>query len=387
MAAACACRMLGSSSAMFERVHIRGYKSLRDVELSLGALTVFVGANGSGKTSLLEALKFFSAAFEPRRRRIAAPLPLYAPPLERVLTRGEARLRLSADLAVDGRHARIESEFEAERYCVHVDTDPSADEPALRVTASRRGDVLDIDVADLEVEDRVEGWIREEFLGVELHALDAGKIAQPAYASDPEPRFGPDGAGLAPFLANLAANERERLAAIEEILRGFLPSLHRIRFPRVEMTTRDAAGREQRVVGERIVFDFQHASDVLAEDASEGTLLLLGLVTILETSQSRSLTLLLDDIDHGLHPLAQKELARYLHELLERRSPNLQILATTHSPYLVEHLRFEEVVATTVSGSGASIMRPLQDHPEATRWRAEMSAGEFWSSVGEAWVS
>lgn len=48
---------------MLKRISIKGFKSLRNVEnLELGLVNVFVGANGSGKTNLLEALGVLSAA-------------------------------------------------------------------------------------------------------------------------------------------------------------------------------------------------------------------------------------------------------------------------------------------------------------------------------------
>ena len=41
---------------MIQKVHIQNVKSLRDVSVELERFTVFVGANGSGKTSVLEAI-------------------------------------------------------------------------------------------------------------------------------------------------------------------------------------------------------------------------------------------------------------------------------------------------------------------------------------------
>lgn len=40
-------------------VHVRNYRSLRDFSLSLDDYTVLVGANGSGKSSVLYALDWF----------------------------------------------------------------------------------------------------------------------------------------------------------------------------------------------------------------------------------------------------------------------------------------------------------------------------------------
>jgi len=47
---------------MIRRLRFQGFKSLADVELELGQLNVIVGANGSGKTNLLEAIGLVSAA-------------------------------------------------------------------------------------------------------------------------------------------------------------------------------------------------------------------------------------------------------------------------------------------------------------------------------------
>ncbi len=47
---------------MITKVSIRSFKSLEKVDIELGILNVFVGANGSGKSNLLEALGVLSAA-------------------------------------------------------------------------------------------------------------------------------------------------------------------------------------------------------------------------------------------------------------------------------------------------------------------------------------
>ncbi len=47
---------------MLEKVAFRTFKSLKDVSVDLGLINVFIGANGSGKSNLLEALGVLSAA-------------------------------------------------------------------------------------------------------------------------------------------------------------------------------------------------------------------------------------------------------------------------------------------------------------------------------------
>ncbi|MDE0298747.1 MAG: AAA family ATPase [Candidatus Poribacteria bacterium] len=48
---------MADASAFLEKVHIRNYLSLQDVELPLKPLTVLVGPNASGKSNVLKALR------------------------------------------------------------------------------------------------------------------------------------------------------------------------------------------------------------------------------------------------------------------------------------------------------------------------------------------
>ena len=45
---------------MISRLAISGYRSLREIRVALGALTVVTGANGSGKSSLYRALRLLA---------------------------------------------------------------------------------------------------------------------------------------------------------------------------------------------------------------------------------------------------------------------------------------------------------------------------------------
>jgi len=47
---------------MIRKVQVKNYKSVLDLELDLGRLTVLIGANGSGKSNILEAIALASAA-------------------------------------------------------------------------------------------------------------------------------------------------------------------------------------------------------------------------------------------------------------------------------------------------------------------------------------
>ena len=47
---------------MIDNIHIKNFKSIVDLTLDLGRFNVIIGANGCGKTNILEAITFASAA-------------------------------------------------------------------------------------------------------------------------------------------------------------------------------------------------------------------------------------------------------------------------------------------------------------------------------------
>lgn len=71
----------------FEKIRIRGYRRLLDTEIEMRPLTVMIGANGSGKTSLLEAWSLLAASC---RSQLAETVSAYHG-LNDILTRGLAQ--------------------------------------------------------------------------------------------------------------------------------------------------------------------------------------------------------------------------------------------------------------------------------------------------------
>ena len=134
-----------------------------------------------------------------------------------------------------------------------------------------------------------------------------------------------------------------------------------------------------------MLFDFERAENVSARTASEGTILILGLLTVL-LGPTRPEILLLDDIEHGLHPLAQKQLVEVIEQILQE-SPDLQVLATAHSPYLLNYVRPEQVRIMAVGDDGYARCGRLTDHPKFPTWKDEMAPGEMWSLFGEKWLA
>jgi predicted ATPase len=230
--------------------------------------------------------------------------------------------------------------------------------------------------------------------GASLLRFERRQLAEPAY-TERVPRVGTDGAGLAAALTDLALTWPERFQAIQAALREIIPAVLRVRLVRTpvervewESITVDKERISRPVTrqyaGHEIVFDMRGAPDVPARLASEGTLLVLGLLTVLHGPNEGRLVLL-DDIDRALHPRAQSDLVKQLRLLLQLH-PDLQILATSHSPYLLDELGYQEILLTTLQDDGSALCAPLTEHSDYPRWRDHMLPGEFWSMVAEDWI-
>jgi len=193
-------------------------------------------------------------------------------------------------------------------------------------------------------------------------------------------RLEPNGANLAHVLASWKLSDELRFETVISQLKEVVPALKGLRPNSTKVGEKPAF---------ELLFDFHSASRVPAQAVSEGTLLALGLLTALHAAESpqesdQSPIVLLDDIDRGLHPDAQIELIKLLRQLAELK--DLQIVMTTHSPYIVDALSPEEVCVLALDSTGTTRARQLSEIPGAERYRGMLSTGELWSSHGESWV-
>ncbi|MBZ4419718.1 AAA family ATPase [Myxococcus sp. RHSTA-1-4] len=380
---------------MIHKLTLRNFKGIESAELALERLTVFVGPNASGKTSILQALALLSQMANPDLPR-AGVLGSFGG-LSAVLKRG-----------TEGSEAFIlaEGSWRGDPGYLQVDFNPEDKRPVgIEVTGEWKYEpfeVVDPPPVPFSLGTRYAKADRSALPDVLrdwenniLLRLEPRKLAEPSYAESVEPRVHSDGSGVASVLAQMALNRPDNFAELLSALRAIIPQMVRVRLSLAEVTRQEIETiriDEQPITrtvnrtysGHRVLFDLLGASDVPSEGASEGTLLVLGLLAVL-FSTPRPKLVLLDDLDRGLHPKAQKDLVAQLRKLLER-DPELQIIATSHSPYLVDHLDPKEVRLSTVLPDGTIRFAELMQHPDFERWKEVMRPGEFWSTVGEGWV-
>ena len=348
---------------MITELRLKNFKALADATIPLDRLTVLVGGNGTGKSTVLQALHTLTLAMG-----VALPSAKEWAP-DRVRTAGTTA---PVELAVSLSPAELKFALVSADSAWTIVDQPGRSLPTptqLRALAS---------CARLQ--------------------LDARQLAREAVSQE-MPRMAYDGGGLADVLAWLASSEPETKERIEAAVRQVVPRALRYRVQRMKVlraeevliedgTGGDASIRTVRreVVAQRFEVEFKGAGWIPAEHLSEGTLIAMGLMTALNTPD-RPRLILLDDIDRGLHPRAQREVMDVLKKLLdEPTNTDLQIVTTTHSPFVVDCVEPSAVRVMSVDKNEHAVCRKLTDHPDWERWRTSLRAGEFWSFVGEDWM-
>lgn len=379
---------------MIKMIEYENFKSLKNVRCDLTPLTVMVGPNGSGKTSMLQGMFYLSQlSRNPGHNDVVS---LFSDTRHLNLLHssdGVSPILLSCSTELS------EFSFKASTSQKSVDRDTLA-------YAGWFGGVLKRSlIAEKRTQNPMiavehENEASDAIRSLVFLQLESAILSKPSYSEDVRPRMESSGEGLASVLAAMALSEPEVFDELLRRMKRIVPLFKRIRFKRTKIKRDEtevirigdqAITRPipREYMADTLVFDFENRSDIPGTNVSEGTMLALGLLTVIHTRVTSAFDwpriILLDDIEKGLHPNAQRELIGMLRDIL-RDQPDLQIVATSHSPYFLDFLDPSEVRLMAIGADGFSRCGMLTDHPEFEKWKDEMTPGEMWSFFGEKWL-
>ena len=187
----------------------------------------------------------------------------------------------------------------------------------------------------------------------------------------------------------------DKFQSLQEMLKRIVPGVREVGVRRAKVMVNrqrliEVGGKSisyeesQEIVGKEVVLDMKSGKRIPAHAISEGTMLALGLLTVLMNPNQPNLVLL-DDVEQGLHPTAQRDLIAVFKEILEK-NPNLRIIFSTHSPYIVDELTPSQVHVLSNANSGFTHSKRLDEHPDVEWAKQTLTTGEFWDAEGEDWV-
>ena len=365
------------------KVLLENYKSHSRTEIPLRPLTVLVGPNSVGKTSVLEAIWMVVEASTASRHWFFDE-------------QDTARIRRGTDrceVQLSG------EEGGASRLWVSIgrsERDPAMFQESIGWERGGKSVVRTVSAGQAKRVDVAASRAVTAMVGSATQLrLDADALAAPSTIELGESTTNllPSGQGLAGVLALMQVFRRERFNAVVSAMKRMVPSLQaiNIKLTKFNETRRiydehgESEERTFELDGAELYFDFVGGTDIAASAVSEGTLIALGVLTAAHQDGERRL-MLLDDIERALHPRAQRELIRML-RLIIADNPQLQIIATSHSPYLVDEFEPEEVIVFAQRKDGTSAARPLSEHPRIKQALEVLTTGEFLAAEEEAWVT
>ena len=355
---------------MLTQVKVQGFKSLGNVEdLALGQVNVFIGANGSGKTNLLEAFGVLGAAASGRvddvslsRRGVRLGGPTQYKTSLRAL-----RIRPTITLEASG-----EVRGEEATYRVAVDNPIKNPEEAWRyrteslskdgkgiVSYSPRGktfvsglSTLTEEILDLQPYSGLVALIRgyQELSGAPrelLRYLSEYAIYSPitpvlrGIQTDPGQRdpIGMLGGRLPEAIEDVLDKDKGRLGGMD--IEQVLDLLDWVDEFDVVKPTRHLLSPSvpsvRRVIRFRDHWMVESRKELSGYDASEGALYVLFMLTA-ATHPKMPPLFAIDNFDQAMHPRLARATARlFCHQVLEA-IPQRQVLLTTHNPLVLDGL-------------------------------------------------
>jgi len=356
-----------------EKLTIKNFKSIREQTLALGRLNVFIGANGSGKSNLIEAFRFLREIVNQNLagytgKKGGADTLLYfgrkkSPEMSFHLEFGEGGKTSSYLVKLRG--------TDEDTFLISEDTD-YWDARLERAGLSKSEELLLTSISAFSKESKLRPAghtiAREAMTALEsyqvYHFHDTSDTAAVKGASDVEDNrvLRPQAENLAAFLYWMQQKQPDHFANIQDTLRQIAPFFEELRLAPSKLNE-SKIRLEWKEKGNDAYFN--------ASSFSDGTLRFLCLATLLLQPQLPAVVLL-DEPELGLHPAAVALLA----DLLSSAATRTQVIVATQSVTLVNQFEPESVWAVDRADQ-QSVFRHLSKQDMAA-WLDDYGLGELW---------
>jgi predicted ATPase len=382
----------------FSSLSVAGYRRLTALNgIGLGQFNVLIGANGVGKSSILDVFGLLAASAKGTLQTTINDLGgmaslLTADGRTNAITLGlqmdqEGEAPLNYQIRLSGQaigyviaHELLTQDAPAPVPVKYIDAagprvryhgaGGAVEEPVLEHYKSQETFLSQMQQASRKGEkphQKAENFQRVlDDISEVYHSLD---VSARAPVRTPQTLFnaqtpGADGADLVSCLYTIRETARERFEAIEDALRAAFPAFERLDFPPV------AAGRPTLAWKEN-----GFARAFYGSELSEGTLRFLWLATLLQSPGLPRITLI-DEPEVSLHP----EMLRLLADLMREASERTQLIVATHSDRFVRFLNPNELIVCDLDETGGMTARRAdQLDLDLEAWLEEYTLDQLWS--------
>lgn len=324
---------MSEQKALLKKVHIKNYRSLRNVTLPFKRLTVLVGPNASGKSNTLTALRLFNGML-----KIETPPTTFDFFQDRLWAGGADHITCELNAKVKEKPAEYKLKFKANGENLSVDEELLVDTIKVISIQNGKGHVWNEDgkketkytsnklalrsagdyghkpVTSVLTE-FIQGW---EFYNFEPNYMRTNSDRSSSGTKDIQEslKLNPYGVNVPDILWDWYENSPEDFRYVSEALAAAT---------NINIDYRKIDGGSQLCLLEG------YKNPLPLTGASDGTLRLLAYNTLLNQSELPPL-ITIEEPERSLHPGALKEIAYILEQLAERT----QVIITTHSSQLLD---------------------------------------------------
>lgn len=342
---------------MIDRIDIRNFKSIAHTNIPLGRINVFIGANGSGKSNILEAVG------------MAAAIRNHEVTLDSMVQRGVRIAR--PELMVNSFYGQSTSR--SIRIGFHEgDTMVSYNIQRLKSSDIYSPWIVSSDT--LYVKEDLLKSVEEEIFRYAIYSPEIDALRGLTSGATLYP-LGLHGEGLDVLLGQLA---KEDLDVVKNVVKQFVSWVDDMTFDFEGMYKFQGykLGRSKSDLYFRDSYMQKKNNLFSAENANEGVLVLLFYLALL-VSKSTPKFFAIDNIDTGLNPRLCRYLMKVVGQLAEQYDK--QLLITTHNPAILDGITLNangtRLFVVERSDEGDTRINELQMKPATER---KMKLSEMW---------
>jgi predicted ATPase len=349
-----------------DKLTIKGFKTLQDVELELGKLNVLIGPNGSGKSN-------FVSYFQMLREMVERRLQVWVAKrggADRLLFLGSKRTsELRSRIGIgESYYEFILQPTDDERFVfggehTKIVVDGETRHEGRSSAGLFESRCLTSDAINSENE-YVNGFYSSIASAKIYHFHDTSSSARVKKRSELHDyrRLRNDAGNLAAYLYMLKHAHEDIYDEIVEIVRLAIPFLD-------DFVLEPEALNPLSVMLKWRRRDFDY--EFLPSQLSDGSLRFICLVTALMQPEPPS-TIIIDEPELGLHPYA----IHLLGALLRSASQRMQVIVATQSPLLLDEFDVDDLIVVELE-NGVSVFKRL-DEKTFQEWLKDFSIGELW---------
>lgn len=385
---------------MISRITIQAFKSIERVELDLGTLNVFVGANGSGKSNLLEGIGVLSAAADGRvtdqtllQRGVRPGVPkLYKSAFASSSSKPHIYFSASAgdshyDVTL---YNPLKSPHPAWRFNTelweHGRKKIVSRGPNLRDNPNTENGLAALKAVELPPKDPALAFLRElqQYL---IYTPTTPVLRGVAPETQPQQPLGLSGGRLPDAVYELLTSRTGN--SFEEHVSHEASDLitwasDYSTGPSDRLPLSPSASTVGKVLGFKDRFMKKGRNELSGYDASEGALYILFLA-VLAAHRAGPDFFAIDNADHGLNPGLAKSLFKHFSQWLLDSKRTRQVLMTSHNPAVLDGLPLQNDRIRLFAVDRDNLGRTVVKRVELTAKMKEM-ASHGWT-LSRMWMS